>query len=359
MKRLLDIFFLIISIVWPIIGVLWFGWDIYEVVFLYAVEAGCMAIYHSVLYWKTARCLTNDDAKQAYAGAAILRILLELTVVLGALTLLVDATVGRRTTVFDHWPVLLQYLWVTAVPLGSVLAHYLPKILQVLQQPVATVQPRHLTPLWLWAIALPLPAFLYSYVLVDQTRGVFIALLLVVALCKAITKLLQFFNKAEPPMQLQPADPLVLQSSVFSPNALLNQLWTYLLILVGFFAVNPFTHDPSYSLTGNALIYFGFVGVAWPLMYRFRRVLRLDSSAKQVVIESGWVWHRQRTIALADIVRVFTKRNEHKIVHAYIFKLRDGSTWKCSAGPFERMQWQAWVLLLQKTCPTLSITRST
>lgn len=314
-----------------------------------------MLIYHCVLYWKTARSLGEGDSKQAYVGSAALRILLELTVVLGAFTLLVDATVGYRTTIFDDWPVIVQYFWVTAVPLGSVLAHYLLKLQKVLQVPVAAMQPRHLMPLWLWTLALPLPGLLYSYVLINQTRVVFIGLLLVVALCKTVTELVYYFKKAEPLIQLQATDPTVLEPSVFSPNALLNQLWAYVIILVAFFAVNPFTHDPRYSLVGNALIYFGFVLAAGPLAYRVRRVLRFDRAAKQIVIESGWVRRRQRSIALADIIAITVKRNGLKLPYRYDFTVRQQKPWRCSAGPFQRQQWLNWIQLLQTHCSDITV----
>lgn len=359
MKRALDLVFVIIGAAWPVLGVVWLSWDIYEVVFLYTVEVSCILVYHSALYWRTARALPTS-IKRYYIGSASLRIFIELILVLGAFTLLVDATVGQRTTVFEHWPVLLNYIWVTVIPLGSILAHYFPKLWQIFwprstTNAATSLTLRHLTPLWLWVLRLPLPAFLYSYALVNQSRGALIIILLGVMICKLIAELMEFFDKDQAKITLVQSDSTKLTSSVFSSAALISQFWSYSIILVGFFAVNPFTHDPRFSLTTNALIYLGCIIAAAPLVYRRRQVVQFDVTAKRIVITSGWVWRRQRTITLADIVNVRVKRNEDNVPYHYTFIINHQPPWRCSPAQFIFEEWQAWWRTIQVHCPNVSI----
>lgn len=345
MRRFVDLVFIAINAFAPLVGVIWFGWDITEVVFLYTIEAGCTVLYHLVVYGHTYHHLTDPQLKQGYLGTALLRLLFEATLTVAALTLLVDAVTGYRTTIFDDFGVVLDYLWVTIVPTLTLCAQYSKRIANYWQQ--RSAQPiTQVSALGFWLFTLPLPAFIYSYILATNHWSTFIILLILVAVIKLIVEVIQFLKRDQLPFPIA-SEPTVLQSAPYSAQAIITTLWSYILIGVGFLAVNPFTHDPKYTLLENMLIYFGFALVVSPFLIPRRITLTLNTAAKQIEIDQRWFTSRRRIIPLADIVRVTTKQNTHKVIYLYQFKLRDGSVWKCTNSTFNPTDWHAWMKQVQ------------
>lgn len=341
LRKVVDFILIIINAAAPLVGVVWLGWDITEVIFLYSVEAGCATVYHAVVYLQTYRRIADARLKEGYLGTALLRLLFEATLTLGALTILLDAVTGHRTTVFDDPDIVLHYLWITLIPTGSITVHYLNKIIEQWRQ--RSSQPLvQVSSVWFWTLTLPLPAFIYSYVLSISSWYWFVGLLVLIVVIKLLTELVQFFGRDQRPFPEQP-NALILRSSPYSGQAIVNLLWSYTIIGVGYMAVNPFTHDSSYTLVENLLIYLGFSLVVSPFLIPRRATLTLNTAAKQIEIDQRWFTHSQRIIPLTDIVKVTTKHNARKIVYMYRFKLRDGSVWKCTNSAFNPVEWQAWM----------------
>lgn len=328
-----------IQIVSPLLGVLVFNWNITEVVFLYAAEAAVATLYHLYKYGRTYKQWPDSHQKQFYIGSVVLRTFIEAVLVIGAFTVFVDSVLGERSTIFDDPQILAQYIGITFIPLLALCVHYLQAAIQLHKQPLAI---KEITPLWIWIFQLPIPGLVYSYLLATQYAEWLVPLLVLITLCRAIVEWYHYTHTTPAPVFL-PAAPNVLQSSPYSAGNILSQLFSYTLCMVGFFAVNPFTHDPDFTATQNVLIYLGCVVVLMPFIYRPHIRIQLNAEERTISIERGRVWKRYRTIVLADITRVHIQRNPQRIAHLCTFDIRGQKPWKCSNTQFELSEWRAWL----------------
>jgi hypothetical protein len=352
-QRYLDRALIVINVLAPFVGVMWFDWAVTEVVFLYGVEAGSLTLYHAIAYWQTYLRITDRYSKDLYLGFAALRVGIEGMLVLGAFTLLIDSITGRLSTIFDEYQILLDYAWATLLPTLAILWRYGRLIEQRIRQsqPIAPVG---LTKLWVWVIVLPLPAFIYSYVLVSPTDGWFIGLLVLITVLHGLAEYVQVTGRDVMALP-QIADPGVLRSSPYSGSGQITLLWSYVLVGVGFFAVNPFTQDARFSPTQNVLIYVAFVAVVLPWLVRRRMTIRLDTQQQLIQLDLGRFVARPRTIPLHDITSVMAKRNGHGLAYRYTFTVKGQPHWICSLAAFHPTEWLAWVEQLQQAAPYLAV----
>lgn len=340
-RRLLDNISIGVGIISPLIGVLWFEWDIKTVVFLYAVEAAVIAVYHIVEYWLTVRAAANE-----IKGMYLLRIGAELLLVLGAFTFFIDSIIGYRSTVFNDFPILLEYTWITIIPILSITLHYVNKV-KILLSTSRSERTEQLSPIFIWLAQLPLPLFMCAYILVTYNHGSLIGLLFIVILLKGITEYIQVRSLHNTEVVTIIHNPLILRSSIISTRSLIAQLTAYILVLMGFFALNPFTQDLNFSPTENTLIFLGIVCVVLPLLLVPNITLQLNTQSHTIEITQRWLRRSYRSIPMADITRVQAKRNNHKKVYMYIFTVKNGEPWKCSVAPFNPTEWKTWLMQVQ------------
>lgn len=340
MKRWLDYFFIFVNVTSPFIGVIWFNWDITEVVFLYGVEIGAITLYHGLLYWKAFRGIRNSSAAGKYLGAAAMRLFVELLLIVGAFTIFIDSTVGHQTTLFDDYQILLQYSWMTFIPVSSLILYYGQNIVYLLHSSASTVPV--LPKMWVWILTFPLPALAYSYILVTQNYFSLVILLAIITVARGVVEFVQIRQNDQFVLQVD-ADPLVLRSSLYSTNALIIQSAIYMLAVIGFLSVNPFTLDPDYSLTQSLLIYAACICIVVPWLVWRRITVQLDLKLERLIITAGHLWSSQRSVALADITRITAKRGKYDIVLGYYFKIKSQTTWYCSLGWFLGEDWSDWI----------------
>ncbi len=337
--RILRLTALTIQIISPLVGVLVFGWDITEVVFIFGVEAAVMAGFHAYKYSRTYRQLPAGDHKRFYGGTATVRVGMEIVLVIGAFTVFIDSVLGYRSTVFDDPQVLVQYLFITLVPVLAIVAHYIQAITRFYQQPITRVS---ITPIWIWIFQLPLPGLVYSYLLSSHYTSWLLGLLSVLTLSRVIVEWYQATHSSQV-SNTNPTDPLLLQSSPYSTAGVLSMLFSYLLVLMGFLAVNPFTQDPKFTPTQNALIYLGCIIVLIPVLHRRQISAQIHPTTQTITVERGRYWKRQRTIVFADITEIEIQRNQQHMAYQCTFHLRGQRPWKCSNSPFAITDWHAWL----------------
>lgn len=336
-RHVLDNISLGVGIISPLIGVVWFEWNIDVVIFLYAVEAGVIATYHIIEYY-----LKIQGSAKEIKGMYLLRIGVEILLVLGAFTVFIDSIIGYRSTVFDDFPILLQYTWITIIPIASIMLHYINKV-KILLDISPSDHTEQLSPIFIWLAQLPLPLFVCAYILATNNYGSLIGLLFIVILLKGVTEYIQVRSLHQAEALNIIHDPLILRSSIVSTRSLIAQLTAYILVVMGFFALNPFTQDMNFSPTENTLIFLGILCVVSPFLLMPNITLRLNTQSHTIEITQHWLRRSYRSIAIGDIIRAQAIRNDHKKIHAYIFTIKNEVSWKCSVLPFKPTEWKAWL----------------
>ncbi len=347
MKRFIEVVLITISTFYPLVGVLWLGWDIGNTIFLYIAEAAIVLVYHIVLYWRTKRLFTDPDIKRGYVTVAVLRVCAEGLVALVGLMTFIDFVVGHHVATVFHVSAIGSYLVTALIPIGSLLMHYG-------QQLRVTPRPAVVLPMGWWLLHYPLPLFVCAFVLVN-TRAVYLPLLLlVIVLLKAIVE--YRLIKPLPELSQAPRDLTVLTSHPYALISIARKSLVYLIVGVGMMSVNPFVADPSYTMLENALIFLGF-SLLWLPALRLPKV-RLE--LKEGVIhweQLGW-FRIRRTIPVADIKEikgfVNTRVTPHQL-SGHLFTIKQQRRWRLGPFYFLRNDWLAWLRLLDTKHPELKI----
>lgn len=340
LQRILDHILLGVGVFSPLVGVALFGWNIHEVVFLYAAEAGVITLYTVAQHWLHSRRIFTQDDKEWHTGLSVLRIGVSGILVVLAFAVLIDARVGYRSTLFDHLPILFGYAWATLIPLISIGAHY-GKRLRILLM-TSNAKDYQPAPMWVWVIQIPLPLFMCTYILATKDYELLIGLLAIVVILKGVMEYIHTKQRTAV-ANMHTTNPLELHSSIHSIRGIMSNAGVYILVLIGFAAVNPFTQDPRFSTVQNVLIFFGLVCVAIPFLYRPRIVLRLNVGSDSIEMYQSGLRPVHRIILLANITRVQAKRNDHKKIHSYIFTIKNEKPWKCSMDSFNPTEWKTWL----------------
>lgn len=347
MKRFSEIVVVTIATVYPLVGVMWLGWDIGDTIFVYVAEAVIVCSYHAVLYWRTRRLFTDPDLRKGYETTAGLRVGTEASIAVIALMIFIDFTVGRHVAGIFHVDSLGSYLVSSLIPIGSLLLHYGQRIVE---KPQRTI----ILPIWWWLLHFPLPLFVCSYILFGTSSTYLVHLLLVVVTLKAIAE--YRLIKPLPELSEAPRDLTVLTGHPYAHMNIVRRALVYLFVLVGMMSINPFFADPRYTMLQNVFIFLGFVAIWLPLA----RLPRVSLQLKGDTIyweQLGWLKLR-RTIPLADITNVkglFGKQARSREVGAYLFTIKHQRSWRL--GPFYllRADWSAWLKKLQAAHPELNI----
>lgn len=344
MQKVVKLSLIIINIVSPLIGVLVFGWDITELVFLFGMEAGMMAIFHTYKYGRAYYQLPGGIQKQFHSAMAFGRVAIELVMMTGAFAVFMDSVVGYRSMILEDPSVYLQYLGITWVPLAAITGHYLQAAFNLRKQ---SPDLNPITPMWIWIFQLPVPALVYSFLLSSNYTDWLIVLLILLALSRGVVEWYHY----RPGMTDQSHhtfDPLVLQSSPYSAAGIMSQLFSYSLVMIGFFAINPFTQDPNFSALQNALIYLGCVVVSIPVLYRRPITIQLDAAEQMIRVERGRYWKRHRRIPIQAITRIEVQRNDERIAHKCTFHIKGQKPWVCSNYAFVLSEWRDWFQQLKQ-----------
>ncbi|MBI4407376.1 MAG: hypothetical protein HY565_02640 [Candidatus Kerfeldbacteria bacterium] len=346
-NRIVDIVFVTIATFYPLVGVVWLGWDIGNTIFLYIVEAAIVLVYHGILYWQTKRLFTDPDIQRGYVTVATLRVCAEATVVLVALMTFIDFVMGRHVAAAFHVDAIGSYMVTALIPIGSLFMHYGQRLRE-------TPRPVIVLPVGWWLLHYPLPLFVCGFVLVN-TRAVYLpVLLLLVVLLKAIVE----YRLIRPLSELSqaPRDLTILTGHPYALMNILRRSVVYLLVGVGMMSINPYFSDPSFTLLENVFIFIGF-SLLWLPCLRLPKI-RLELKAGIIYWEQlGWLRIR-RTIPVADIKGVkgfLDKRVKPPRVSAHIFTIKRQRRWRLGPFYFLRNDWLAWLKQLNTKHPELKI----
>lgn len=346
-NRIVEAAFVTITTFYPLVGVLWLGWDLGNTIFVYIAEAAIVLVYHIVLYWKTSRLFTDPDIHLGYFTTAGFRICAEAVVVLIALMTFIDFAVGYHVAAAFHVDAIGSYFIASLVPIASLLLHYGQRLQQ---QP----QPVIILPIWWWLLHYPFPLFVCSYILVNTSAAYLPGLLLIVVLFKAIVE--YRLIKPLPELSQAPRDLTVLTGHPYAFMNVLRKCTVYLVIWVGMMAVNPFFADQRYTMTENLFIFFLFAVIWLPCSRQPRVTVQLKDD--MIYWEQlGWLKLR-RTIPLADIKvikQVLNNRVKPPQVAALIFIIKHQRRWRSGPFYFFRSDWLAWIKMLNTKHPELKI----
>ena len=340
--KVVDHILLFVATLSPLVGVIWFGWEVDEVIFIYIIEAAIITVSQILVGIKTRQQITHPDIRTGYTTSFVLRMCTEGVIVLGGMALFVDAIVGS-TILFEHLDIIGGYLWQTLIPVVSLLLHYGQRF----RKPIT---PTQILPVGWWILYYPFPLFVCAYVLAAQAEAYLLGLLIVVISLKAIAEfrlMRPLPNLPEPP----PSGP-VLTDHPYGTWNLLRPGIVYLLIMVGFLSVNPFTQDPTYTVTQNMLIFFGFCLMWLPWLRRSRVSLQYTPDAI-IYTQQRWL-KRQRSVAIADITKIGVSRNSRtNQIGVWIFHLKKGRPLKLGPWFCLRQDFLAWLRLLQQEHPAI------